>query len=119
MRPRIESWQNVASHLRRFVKPSLGKMIASDATRHDIAALSNDILDGKYGVASVSNARHMRRAVSGLYCWAAEAGRDFVPETCRLVQLAAAARRACARASAERGGDQEVLARTRPRRPAV
>jgi len=66
MRPRIESWQNVASHLRRFVKPSLGKMIASDATRHDIAALSNEILDGKYGVASVSNARHMRRAVSGI-----------------------------------------------------
>jgi integrase len=83
MRPRIESWQNVASHLRRFVKPGLGKMIASDVTRHDIAALSNDILDGKYGVASVSNARHMRRAVSGLYSWAAEAGRDFVPETCR------------------------------------
>jgi integrase len=83
MRPRIESWQNVASHLRRFVKPSLGKMIASDVTRHDIAALSNDILDGKYGVASVSNARHMRRAASGLYSWAAEARRDFVPETCR------------------------------------
>jgi len=83
MRPRIESWQNVASHLRRFVKPSLGKMIASDVTRHDIAALSNDILDGKYGVASVSNARHMRRAASGLYSWATEAGRDLVPETCR------------------------------------
>src|SRR6516162_3341806 len=83
MRPRIESWQNVASHLRRFVKPSLGKMLACDVTRHDIAALSNDILDGKYGVASLSNARHMRRAASGLYSWAAEAGRDFVPETCR------------------------------------
>jgi integrase len=83
MRPRIESWQNVASHLRRLVKPGLGKMIASDVTRHDIAALSNDILEGKYGVASVSNARHMRRAVSSLYSWAAEAGRDFVPETCR------------------------------------
>jgi len=83
MRLRIESWNNVASHLRRFVKPGLGKMIASDVTRHDIAALSNDILDGKYGVPSVSNARHMRRAVSGLYNRAAEAGRDLVPETCR------------------------------------
>jgi integrase len=82
-RPRIESWSNMASHLRRFVKPSLGKMIASDVTRHDIATLSNDILDGKYGVPSVANARHMRRAVSGLYSWAAEAGRDLVPETCR------------------------------------
>jgi integrase len=83
MRPRIESWKNVASHLRRFVKPKLGKMIASDVTRQHIAELSNDILDGKFGVPSVANARHMRRAVSGLYIWAAEAGRDYVPETCR------------------------------------
>jgi integrase len=82
-RPRIESWVNVASHLRRFVQPKLGRMIASDVTRQDIAALSNDILDGKFGMPSVSNARHTRRAVSGLYSWAAEAGRDFVPETCR------------------------------------
>jgi len=82
-RPRIESWENVASHLRRFVKPSLGNKIASDVTRQDIAKLSNDILDGKYGRPSISNARHMRRAVSGLYRWASEAGRDYVPETCR------------------------------------
>jgi len=26
----------------------------------------------------VSNARHMRRAASGLFNWAAEAGRDYV-----------------------------------------
>jgi integrase len=58
-------------------------MVASDVTRQDIAELTNDILDGKLGKASVSNARNMRRAVSGLYSWAAEAGRDFVPETCR------------------------------------
>jgi integrase len=83
VRPRIESWANVASHLRRLVKPKLGKLIASDVTRQDIAALSNDILDGKYGRPSIANARHARRAVSGLYTWAAEAGRDFVPETCR------------------------------------
>jgi hypothetical protein len=25
MRPRIESWENVASHLRRFICPPLGK----------------------------------------------------------------------------------------------
>jgi integrase len=83
MRPRIETWENVASHLRRLVGPKLGRRIAADVTRSDIAELSNDIIDGKFGVASVSNARHMRRAVSGLYNWAAEAGRDYVPATCQ------------------------------------
>jgi hypothetical protein len=84
-RPRIESWENVASHLRRFVKPKLGKLIASDLTRADIATLTTDILEGKFGKPSRSNARHMRRAVSGLYTWAAQPGdeRSFVPETCR------------------------------------
>src|SRR6516164_8956995 len=83
MRPRIESWEAVASHLRRLVSPKLGKKIAAEVTRSDIAELSNDIIDGKFGVASVSNARHMRRAVSGMYNWAAEAGRDYVPATCQ------------------------------------
>jgi integrase len=78
MRPRIESWENVASHLRRFVSPRLGKKIASEVTKHDIATLSNDIVAGKLGVPSVANARHMRRAASGLFNWAAEAGRDYV-----------------------------------------
>jgi integrase len=83
MRSRIETWGNVASHLRRLVSPKLGKKIAAEVTRNDIAELSNDIVDGKFGVASVSNARHMRRAISGLYTWAAEAGRDYVPSTCQ------------------------------------
>jgi integrase len=83
MRPRIETWSNVASHLRRLVSPKLGKKIAAEVTRSDIAELSNDILDGKLGVASVANARHMRRAVSGLFNWAMEAGRDYVPATCQ------------------------------------
>jgi integrase len=79
MRPRIESWENVASHLQRFLSPRLSNKIASEVTKHDIAALSNDIVAGKYGgKASVSNARHMRRAASGLFNWAAEAGRDYV-----------------------------------------
>ena len=79
MRPRLESWENVASHLRRFLSPRLGKKIASEVTKHDIATLSNDIVAGKHGgKASVSNARHMRRAASGLFNWAAEAGRDYV-----------------------------------------
>jgi integrase len=78
MRPRIESWENVASHLRRFLSPRLGKKIASEVTKRDIATLSNDIVAGRHGVPSVSNARHMRRAASGLFNWAAEAGHDYV-----------------------------------------
>jgi integrase len=78
MRPRIESWENVASHLRRFLSPRLGKKPAGEVTKHDIATLSNDIVAGKLGVPSVANARHMRRAASGLFNWAAEAGRDYV-----------------------------------------
>jgi integrase len=78
LRPRIESWGNVASHLWRFVSPRLGKKLASEVAKHDIATLSNDIIAGMFGVPSVSNARHMRRAASGLFNWAAEAGRDYV-----------------------------------------
>ena len=79
MRPRIETWSNVASHLRRFIKPRLGKKLANEVTKQDIASLSNDIVAGKHGgKPSVSNARHMRRAASGLFNWAAEAGRDYV-----------------------------------------
>jgi hypothetical protein len=78
MRPRIETWENVASHLRRFLSPRLGKKVASEVTKHDIATLSNDIVAGKLGVPSVANARHMRRAASGLFNWAAEADRDYV-----------------------------------------
>jgi hypothetical protein len=37
------------------------------------------IVAGRHGgKPSVSNARHMRRAASGLFNWAAEAGRDYV-----------------------------------------
>src|SRR3984957_17371142 len=78
MRPRIETWGNVASHLWGFISPRLGKKIASEVTKHDIATLSNDLVAGKLGVPSVANARHMRRAASGLFNWAAEAGRDYV-----------------------------------------
>ncbi|HEY2532337.1 MAG TPA: hypothetical protein VGJ20_31145 [Xanthobacteraceae bacterium] len=78
MRLRIETWENVASHLRRFISPSLGRKIAGKVTKHDIATLSNDIVAGKLGVPSIANARHMHRAASGLFNWAAEAGRDYV-----------------------------------------
>jgi hypothetical protein len=78
LRPRIESWEAVASHLNRFIRPRLGKKVASEVTKHDIATLSNDIVEGKLGKPSVSNARHMRRAASSMFAWAAEAGRDYV-----------------------------------------
>jgi len=84
MRPRVESWRNVRSHLLRFVSPRLGRKIASDVTNSDIATLSNDIaagryvVDGKTAKKSTANARHMRRAASSMFTWAALAGNDFV-----------------------------------------
>jgi integrase len=60
-------------------EPRLGKTLASEVTKHDIASLSADIVAGTHGgKASISNARHTRRAASGLFTWAAEAGRDYV-----------------------------------------
>jgi integrase len=82
MLPRIESWKGVAGHLNNLVKPRLGRTRASEVTRADIAQLSRDIVEGKDGfTASVSNARHMRRAVSGMYNWAIE--HNLVPATCQ------------------------------------
>lgn len=52
LRPRIESWANVASHLDRFVRPRLGKKIASEVTKHDIATLSEAIVKGELGKAT-------------------------------------------------------------------
>jgi hypothetical protein len=121
MRPRIESWGNVASHLRRFIGPRLGKKIASEVTKHDIATLSNDIVAGKLGVPSVANARHMRRAASGLFNWAAEAGGSG-PRLCNRKPLrkpAEAGPGASAHARSLRERDQDFLARPRPGRPAL
>lgn len=71
MRPRLESWENTASHLRRFIGSKLGRKIAADVTRGDIQALSDDIVAGRHGgKPSVSNARHMRKAASGMFRWA-------------------------------------------------
>ncbi|WP_235939348.1 Arm DNA-binding domain-containing protein [Bradyrhizobium hipponense] len=78
MRPRLESWESTASHLRRFLGARLGTKLACEVTKHDIATLSNDIVAGKFGVPSISNARHMRKAASALFRWCAEAGRDYV-----------------------------------------
>jgi integrase len=79
VRPRKEDWKNVASHLNRFVRPRLGQLIASEVTKYDIATLQKDIVEGMHGFTkSVSNARHMRRAVSAMFNWAAQADNDFV-----------------------------------------
>jgi integrase len=78
MRPRIESWKSVASHLRRFVGSRLGTMIASEVTNRDIARLSDDIVAGQFGRPSTANARHMRRAASAMFAWAAAPSRGYV-----------------------------------------
>ncbi|OSI21196.1 tyrosine-type recombinase/integrase [Bradyrhizobium canariense] len=79
MRPRLESWQTVASQLRRLIAPRLGKLIASEVTKYDIATLSDDILSGRTGSKpSLSNARHMRKGASGLFKWAAQPSRAYV-----------------------------------------
>jgi integrase len=77
-RPRIETWQDVDRIFNRFVRPRLGRKLAGEVTKHDIAALCNDIVEGRLGKASISNARHVRRALSSLFNWSAEAGRDFI-----------------------------------------
>src|SRR5439155_2873772 len=76
-RPRIESWGGVAGYLERFVRPRLGDMVASEVTNDHIADLQTDICKGKVNrkyKPSVSNARHTRAAISGMFNWAAEAG---------------------------------------------
>jgi hypothetical protein len=78
MRARIESWESVDRIFDRFVCPRLGKMIASEVTARDIAELSDAIVAGRMGKPSASNARHMRRAVSGLFRWAAQPSRGYV-----------------------------------------
>ncbi|UFW50509.1 MULTISPECIES: hypothetical protein [Bradyrhizobium] len=58
MRPRLESWENTASHLDRFIRPRLGKKLAMEVTKHDIATLSNDIVG-----ASSASPRSATRAI--------------------------------------------------------
>ncbi|WP_456836920.1 hypothetical protein [Bradyrhizobium sp. USDA 4486] len=56
----------------------LGKKLAREVTKNDIATLSKDIVAGEFGKPSVSNGRNMRKVASALFNWAAEAGRDYV-----------------------------------------
>jgi integrase len=85
-KPRMKDCANMTSHLNRFVRPRLGPMIAREVCNDDIATLQTDIIEGKLIIkkgrtskkGSISSARHMRKAVSGLFNWAAEAGRKYV-----------------------------------------
>ncbi|KWV49898.1 hypothetical protein AS156_15355 [Bradyrhizobium macuxiense] len=47
-----------------FHQPRLGRELAGEVIKHNIASLSNDIVAGKVGV-SIANAPLMRRAASG------------------------------------------------------
>jgi integrase len=64
--------------LRRFISPRLGKKIANEVTNRDIAQLSDDIVAGELGKPSTANARHMRRAASAMFTWAAGPSRGHV-----------------------------------------
>jgi integrase len=78
-RPRVESFDTIAGYLNRFALPRLGKMAAVGVDCDDIAKLQTDITKGVYGCkASLSSARNTRTAMSGMFKWAAEAGRRYV-----------------------------------------
>jgi len=79
--PRIESWENTAGYLNRFLRPMHGKRLANEINNDDIARLQDDILHGRVNrkfKASLASARNARDAMSGLFKWAAEAGRRYV-----------------------------------------
>lgn len=81
MRARIESWETIAGYLERFARPRLGNMVATEVENDHIAKLQDDIVRGKVSKqykASVSSARNTRTALSGMFKWAAEAGRKYV-----------------------------------------
>lgn len=85
-KPRFKAHEELERHLDRFIRPRLGSMIAASVTNEDIAMLQADIIAGKLVLGngklskkdSFSSARHMRKAVSGLFKWAAQADRKYV-----------------------------------------
>ncbi|CCE04770.1 conserved hypothetical protein [Bradyrhizobium sp. STM 3843] len=78
MVPKVKTWANLESQLRRFVKPTLGRKLAREVTAKDIAKLEDDIKAGAFGKPSVSNARHARKALSSLFTWAAYPRQGYV-----------------------------------------
>jgi integrase len=69
LRPRIESWSNVAGFLEREVRPAIGWMSPSDVTNNEIAAIQQNIAER-----STSGARQTRSAMKRLFAFGAEAG---------------------------------------------
>ena len=61
-----------------FSAPGSAKSSRAKSPSTTLQRCRTIIVAGKLGVPSVANARHMRRAASGLFNWAAEAGRDYV-----------------------------------------
>jgi len=81
IRPRLESWQHSKSDLNRFVRPALGRMIASEVDNDHIAKMVDDVLHGRVRAkykSSLANAISVRKKVSAMFSWAAQAGRRYV-----------------------------------------
>jgi integrase len=78
MEPPVWTWANLESQLRRFVKPTLGRKLVREVTAKNIADLEKAIKGGAFGKPSVSNARHVRKALSSLFTWAAYPDQGYV-----------------------------------------
>jgi integrase len=76
--PKIKSWANYESTLRRLVKPVLGRKLVREVTAKDIATLEDDIKAGVFGKPSVSSARHVRKVLSSMFRWAAYPRQSYV-----------------------------------------
>lgn len=72
MRPRLESWRNLAGFLNNEVRPAIGFMAPADVTNNEIAQIQQHIAKR-----SVSGARQTRSAMKRLFAFGAEAGRPY------------------------------------------
>jgi len=81
LRPRLETWWSSKDYLDRYVRPTLGRRIASEVDNDDIAKLQDDILNGRLNAKfkpSLANAISVRKKMSAMFSWAAQAGRRYV-----------------------------------------
>jgi|GEM_PF-2288189 len=74
--PRIENWRGYRGFLNRFLRPTLGPMIADEVKHGDIASVLEDVEAGNIGgfKGTKSNARSARERFSGFFTWAIEEG---------------------------------------------
>jgi integrase len=72
LRPRLESWKNVAGFLNNEVRPAIGTYAPADVTNNDIANIQQNIAER-----STSGARQTRSAMKRLFKFGAEAGRPY------------------------------------------